>query len=103
VIFRIARESWFIWVWECVEGSLLIQKIGPWGASNAEMKACLLVEGRGRGVRDLVCLVGLFGADGAEKVVEIGTYEEEGFVVVDLRGRNGEESERIEWWIRSWW
>ena len=48
MIFRIARESWSIWDWECVEGSLLIQKIGPWGASNAEMKACLLDRARGR-------------------------------------------------------
>jgi hypothetical protein len=48
VIFRIARESWSIWDWECVEGSLFIQKIGPLGASNAEMKACLLVRERGR-------------------------------------------------------
>ena len=54
-------------------------------------------------MRDLVCLVGVFGADGAEEVVEVGTYEEEGFFVVCFCGRNGEESERIERCIRSWW
>jgi hypothetical protein len=61
------------------------------------------VEGKERGARNLISLVGLFGADGAEKVVEVSTYKEEGFFVVCFCGRNGEESERIERWIRSWW
>jgi hypothetical protein len=49
----------------------------------------------------LVYLIGLLNADGTQEVVEVGTYEEEGFHVDNFWCGNGEERERIEGRIRS--